>query len=201
MPQLDSHVVSLLRENPRIPAAAYAPNHAGLLLQPQPLPWLSCSPGPGPAPPLTLIPTLIQTLTPPCCLQAMAREFAQEEQNHVAFIRTFLGAGAPAMPTVRPRPPRPCPSRINRQSDQQLSGAVINRRCPDTLRARLLSSVRLHFPSTQRGPASSASRPWRCSPLPLIILTDAHSGPNVVLHPSLTIALMPVLLPCLCGCR
>ena len=32
--------------------------------------------------------------------QAMAREFAREEQEHVAFMRTFLGAGAPAMPPV-----------------------------------------------------------------------------------------------------
>ena len=34
--------------------------------------------------------------------QAMAREFAKEEQEHVAFMRAFLGAGAPAMPPVSP---------------------------------------------------------------------------------------------------
>ncbi len=33
----------------------------------------------------------------------MAREFAKEEQEHIAFMRAFLGAGAPAMPPVRPR--------------------------------------------------------------------------------------------------
>ena len=37
--------------------------------------------------------------------QAVAAEFAHEEQNHVAFIRAFLGDGAPAMPQVSPAPP------------------------------------------------------------------------------------------------
>ena len=35
----------------------------------------------------------------------MAREFAKEEQEHVAFMRAFLGAGAPNMPSVRPAAP------------------------------------------------------------------------------------------------